>query len=186
MKLLCTLSTRKGFSNFMYIKYINFIFNNYLLKSSRVHLFINNYVLIIINRYFIISISIYQFREVDRCSDFLSSTFQSCSDTRRKYFTGFSCLRHNTSACLRKCLPRLYSESSPETTRLPPPQLTPNRSLTCLGLPDFAFSAVFPSSLSLFSPPPLSLSAFRSEILARNRHHGNDQGPLYCYDRPVV
>lgn len=81
--------------------------------------------------------------------------------------------------CLRKSLPYLRPESSPETTR-PPPQLTPGWSLTCLGLPGFAFSP----SLLLFLVFPFF--AFRSEIPAQNRHHGNDQGSLYCCDRSVV
>lgn len=52
--------------------------------------------------------------------------------------------------CLRKFLPYLCPESSPETTR-PPSQLTPGRSLTCLGLPGFAFSpSLLFSRLSLF------------------------------------
>lgn len=132
-----------------------------------------------------------QFKKVDCLFDFFIIDFSIVSGYVPKVFYKFF-LRyyHSTSACLRKCLPRLCSESSPETTRLPPPQLTPNRSLTCLGLPDFAFSAVFPSFLSPFFPP-LSLFCFSFENSYPKPARKRPRTPLLlrpprCLTRPVA
>lgn len=95
-----------------------------------------------------------QFKKVDYSFDFFIIDFSIVSGYVPKVFYKFFLrYHHSISVYLRKCLPHLCLESSPEMTRLPPPQLTPNWSLTCPRLPDFAFSAVFPSSLSPFFPP---------------------------------
>lgn len=61
--------------------------------------------------------------------------------------------------CLRKSLSRLCPESSPGTTRPPPPQLTPGGSLTCLGAPGLCLFGRAPS-LFLLSSLSFFLSGF--------------------------